>query len=184
MPSSSTSSTSSSVAATNPALNELFTSLFGGSGGLGTSASNTLQSIMSGQQLQTNTAQLYNTLQQSTQQQYQAGSAQVREAAGRAGLSDSTALTGQLGSYTNTYLQNLTNLSSQMGLQETQMQGSVAGNLFSMLATVGSSYYTDKSMTQTTMPWTSGFSTIAGAALGVAGLGSDSAGGKALSALF
>lgn len=175
MPSSSTSTTTSSVAATNPALNSLFTSLF--TGGLGTQVGSTLSNIMSGQQTQQNTAALYKTLQSSTQQQYGAGMAQVREAAARAGLSNSTALTGQMGSYTNTYLENLMNLSSQMGLQETSMQAGVAGNLFSMLATAGNQYFTDKSTTQTSMPWTSGFSAIMGGITGLASAGMAGGGG-------
>jgi len=164
----STSSTSSSVAATNPQLNQLFTSLFMGGGG--TQIFGTLQNIMSGQQLQTNTSQLYKTLQQASTPQYQAGMTQVREAAGRAGLSDSTSLTSQMGSYTNTYLANLTNLASQMGLSETQLQSGVAGNLMSMLATAGSQYFTNKSTTTTQMPWTSTFSTLMGGLVNMSGM--------------
>lgn len=177
----STSSTSSSVAATNPQLNQLFTSLF--TGGVGSGAAGTLQAIMSGQQLQTNTSQLYKTLQQASQPGYQQGMAQIRESAARAGLTNSTALTGQEGSYTNQYLANLSNVATQMGLSETQMQGGVAGNLMSMLATAGNQYYTNKSVTSTSMPWTSTFSTLMGGALGIAGLGGGTIGGQ-LSGLF
>lgn len=185
MGASSTSSTSSSVAATNPALNNLFTNLF--TKGLGSSASGTLQNVLSGQQLQTNTSQLYSTLSQASQPQYQAGMAQVKEQGAMAGLTDSTSLTGQMGSYTNTYLSNLTNVATQMGLSETQMQGSVAGNLMSLLGTAGSQYYTNQSTTTTQMPWTSTFSSIMGAGLGIAGLGlsgGGTLGGKALAGLF
>lgn len=175
MPSSSTSTTTSSVAATNPELNKLFTSLFTGS--LGSSMQGTLQDVMSGASLARNTSSLYRTLADSSTQEYGQGLAQIREAAGRAGLSTSTALTGQIGSYTNQYLQNLTQLSTQMGLNETQMQSGVAGNLFSMLATAGNQYFTDKSTTATSMPWTSGFSAIMGGVTGLATAGKGGGGG-------
>lgn len=178
MSSSSTSSTSSSVAATNPVLQGLFTKLF--SGGLGQQASGTLGDVMSGKALQSNTSQLYSTLQRSTQPQYQQGLAQVNEQMARAGLSNSTATSGAIGGYTSQYLSNLTNLSTQMGLQETQLQEGVAGNLMSMLASAGSQYYTDKSTTTQTMPWTQTFSTLMGSAMDI---GSMFAGGGALAGL-
>jgi hypothetical protein len=164
----STSSTNSSVAATNPQLNALFTSLF--SGGLGSGASSTLQSIMSGQQLQSNTSQLYKTLSQASQPQFQQGQAQINEQMARAGLSNSSSLGGVQGGYTSQYLANLTNTATQMGLSETQMQGGVAGNLLSMLGTAGSQYYTNKSTTSTQMPWTQTFSTLMGGAMGAASI--------------
>ena len=164
----STSSTSSTVASTNPQLQNLFTSMF--TGGLGTSVGTTLQGIMSGQTLQSNTSQLYKTLSQATKPEYQQGMAQIQETMARGGLSNSTALGGAMGGYTSQYLANLSKLSTEMGLQETQMQGGVAGNLFSMLATAGSQYYTDKSTTSTSMPWTQGFSAIMGGAMDVASM--------------
>ena len=165
----STSSTSSSVASTNPTLNNLFTTLFAG-GGVGSQAAGTLGNIMSGKQLQTNTSQLYTTLSKATQPEYQQGMAQIQETMGRSGLSNSTALGGVMGSYSSQYLANLSKLSTEMGMSETQMQGGVAGNLMSMLATAGSQYYTDKSTTSTQMPWTSTFSTLMGGAMDVASM--------------
>lgn len=152
MPTTSTSTTSSTVGATNPSLNNLFTSIFGG--GLGTSAGSTLKGVMSGSTMQSNTAQLYKTLQSSTQPQFQKGMAQVRETAAKAGLSNSTSLTGQMGSYTNEYLGNLTKVATEMGLSETQMQGGAASGIMGMLAQAGSQYYTNSSTTQaSTMDW-------------------------------
>ena len=179
MPSSSTSQTSSSVGATNPQLAQLFTQLFSGS--TMSSVNQTLQGIMSGQQMQTNTGQLYKTLQQASQPAYQQGMAQVNEQAARSGLSNSSSLTGQMGSYTNQYLNNLSQVSTQMGLQETQLQAGTAGNLMQMLSSAGSQYYTNQSSTTTSMPWTSGFSAIMGAATGLIGAGT---GASAWSSLF
>lgn len=180
MPTTSTSSTSSSVAATNPALNQLFTSLFGGSTGLGTSSAGTLGNVMSGNQMKQNTSQLYTTLYGATQPAYQQQMAQIREQAGKAGLSASTSLTGQEMGYSNQYLGNLTQLATQMGLQETSLQGGIAGNLMAMLSQAGNQYFTDKSTTQAmTMDWSKAFSTtMAGltdlsAAGGITGLGSS-----------
>lgn len=175
MPSHSTSTTTSSVAATNPELNSLFTQLF--TGGLGSGAGGALGDILSGKTFQDNTSQFYKTLSAASTEDYNRGAAQIKETAARGGLSSSTALTGQLGSYTNNYLQNLTNLSSQMGLQQTGMQAGVAGNLFSMLASAGSSYYTDKSTTATSMPWTQGFSAIMGGITSLATAGMAGGGG-------
>jgi hypothetical protein len=141
----SNSTTTSSVASTNPALTALYTSLF--TGGTGSTAATTLGGIMSGSTMASNTSQLYSTLQQSSQPAYQAGMAQVKEQAAKAGLTNSTSLTGQMGSYTNTYLSNLSQIATQMGLQETQMQGGVAGSLMEMLASSANQYYTNQSNT-------------------------------------
>jgi hypothetical protein len=171
----STSTTNSTVGATNPTLNNLFTQMFG-SGGLTGGASSTLQGIMSGKQLSTNTSQLYQTLSSASQPQYQAGMAQVKEQAARGGLTDSTSLTGLMGSYTNTYLSNLSNIATQMGMQETQLQGGTAGSLMQLLATAGSQYFTNSSTTTQTMPWTSTMSSLVGSAIGIGGLFAGGAG--------
>lgn len=175
-----TSKTTSSVAATNPTLQNLFTNIFGGgtggAPGLATTAAGTLQGAQSGNLLSTNINQLYSTLFKSSQPQFQMGQAQIREQMGKAGLTDSTSLASAEGGYTAQYLSGLTSNAVQGGLQEEQMQTSIAGNLMSLLATAGSQYYTDKSTSSVSMPWTSGFSAVMG---GLSGLVSAGTGAQA-----
>lgn len=131
--------------------------------------------------LQQNTSQLYNTLFQSSKPQFQMGQAQIREQMGRSGLTDSTSLAGAMGGYTAQYLGGLTSTATQMGLQEEQVQQGVAGNIMSLLANAGSQYYTDKSISSVSMPWTSGFSAITS---GLSNLASAGTGMEAWKSFF
>jgi len=155
--------------AVNQPLQQLFSSLFGGSGGAGSAAVQSLMGIMGGQTMQKNVGQLYNTLQASTQGQYQEGLAGIKAAGGAGGTRFSTDTQAQMGSYTRNYLQNLTGTASQMGLQELGTQAGVATNTLGIFSQAANEYYSPGQTTTGTTQQT-GIGAWADPILGAAGL--------------
>jgi hypothetical protein len=169
-----TSSTSTtSVAAptsVNPGVQSIYNSIFGG--GAAGGAINTLQGIQSGQTLQNNVSQLYNTLQKSGQSQYQQGIASIKAAGGASGTRFSTDTSAQIGNYANQFSQNLSQTSTQMGLAEESQQAGAATPILSLLAQGANQYYTPKTTqtgTQTTQTQQTGAGAWINAGLGIAG---------------
>jgi hypothetical protein len=163
-------------------------------GGAATGAINTLQGIQSGQTLQSNVSQLYNTLQKSSGTQYQQGIASIKAAGGASGTRFSTDTSAQIGNYANQFTQNLNSTATTMGLQEESQQAGAATPILSLLAQGSNQYYTPQttttgsSQTQTNQTGVGSYINaglgIAGAATGIiSGLGDVSAGGGIMGSL-
>jgi hypothetical protein len=141
-------------------------------GGAATGAINTLQGIQSGQTLQNNVSQLYNTLQKSSGTQYQQGIASIKAAGGASGTRFSTDTSAQIGNYANQFTQNLNSTATTMGLQEESQQAGAATPILSLLAQGSNQYYTPtttttgSSQTQTNQ---TGVGSYINAGLGIAG---------------
>lgn len=140
----STTKTTNQVAPSNPQLNSLFTSLFGGSGGAGTAGIGSLANFAKGGNL----TQLNDAITKSLQPQADRGSAAIKEAFGSSGLGYSSDSAKGLGTYWTDYTAKLggTLASADLAAQDQTLKASeFLGGVFSGAA---NDYYNSKSTSQ------------------------------------
>jgi hypothetical protein len=164
----STSTTVQAPQAVNPYLQSIYNQIFGGAA---PGATQTLQDVQSGKQLSSNISQIYGTLQQAGQTQYQQGLAGIKAMGGASGTRFSTDTGAQTSQYAQNYISQLNQTATQMGLSEEGTQVSAAEGVLSPFAqganqfyspgTKVSTGYTGTGSSSTSMPWTTGVTAIA-----------------------
>lgn len=144
MPTGATTSTGNQVASTNPVLTNLFTQMFGGAGGAGSTGVGSLSTIAQG----SNIGQLNQALTSANSTSFASNVGQIKEAFGSSGMGSSSSLGKVLGQAATQNSQNLTSTIASSDLQAQGQQLSAASYLSQIFSSSANNYFTSQSTSQ------------------------------------